>query len=126
MSIKSKAAVIRDNKLAQPYKSSKPLSIEEIIISPPLENEVLVEVKGAGLCHSDLSVINGSRVMPLPLVIGHEGAGEVVEVGSAVKDIKIGDHVSFQFSPSCGRCRVVLKEDLKYANLQRLLKEKGN
>ena len=105
MSIKSKAAVIRDNKLAQPYKSSKPLSIEEIIISPPLENEVLVEVKGAGLCHSDLSVINGSRVMPLPLVIGHEGAGEVVEVGNAVKDIKIGDHVSFQFSPSCGRCR---------------------
>ena len=75
MSIRSKAAVIRDNKLAQPYKSSKPLSIEEIIISPPLENEVLVQVKGAGLCHSDLSVINGSRVMPLPLVIGHEGAG---------------------------------------------------
>ena len=125
MSIKSKAAVIRDNKLAQPYKSSKPLSIEEIIISPPLENEVLVEVKGAGLCHSDLSVINGSRVMPLPLVIGHEGAGEVVEVGSAVKDIKIGDHVSFQFSPSCGRCRRCLEGRPQVCELAAATKGKG-
>ena len=125
MSIKSKATVIRDNKLAQPYKSSKPLSIEEIIISPPLENEVLVEVKGAGLCHSDLSVINGSRVMPLPLVIGHEGAGEVVEVGSAVKDIKIGDHVSFQFSPSCGRCRRCLEGRPQVCELAAATKGKG-
>ncbi|MDB2697199.1 zinc-dependent alcohol dehydrogenase family protein [Alphaproteobacteria bacterium] len=125
MSIKSKAAVIRDNKLAQPYKSSKPLSIEEIIISPPLENEVLVEVKGAGLCHSDLSVINGSRVMPLPLVIGHEGAGEVIEVGSAVKDIKIGDHVSFQFSPSCGRCRRCLEGRPQVCELAAATKGKG-
>ena len=125
MSIKSKAAVLRHNKLAQPYKSSKPLSIEEIIISPPLENEVLVEVKGAGLCHSDLSVINGSRVMPLPLVIGHEGAGEVVEVGSAVKDIKIGDHVSFQFSPSCGRCRRCLEGRPQVCELAAATKGKG-
>ena len=80
MSIKCKAAVIRNNKLTEPYKDSKPLSIEEINISPPFENEVLVKVMGAGLCHSDLSVINGSRVMPLPLVIGHEGSGEVVEL----------------------------------------------
>ena len=125
MSIKSKAAVIRDNKFAQPYKTSKPLSIEEIIISPPLENEVLVQVKGAGLCHSDLSVINGSRVMPLPLVIGHEGAGEVVEVGNAVKDIKIGDHVSFQFSPSCGRCRRCLEGRPQVCELAAATKGKG-
>ena len=125
MSIKSKAAVIRENKLDQPYKSSKPLSIEQIIISPPLENEVLVEVKGAGLCHSDLSVINGSRVMPLPLVIGHEGAGEVVEVGNAVKDIKIGDHVSFQFSPSCGRCRRCLEGRPQVCELAAATKGKG-
>ena len=73
MSITCKAAVIRDNKLTEPYKESKPLSIEEIKIAPPLENEILVKVMGAGLCHSDLSVINGSRVMPLPLVIGQIG-----------------------------------------------------
>ena len=99
MSITCKAAVIRDNSLSEPYEISKPLSIEDIKISPPLENEILVKVMGAGLCHSDLSVINGSRIMPLPLVLGHEGSGEVVELGSAVKDIKVGDHVSFQFSP---------------------------
>ena len=47
--------------------------------------------------------------MPLPLVIGHEGSGEVVELGSAIKDVKVGDHVAFQFSPSCGRCRRCLE-----------------
>ena len=125
MSITCKAAVIRNNKLAEPYKDSQPLSIEDIKISPPLENEVLVQVKGAGLCHSDLSVINGSRVMPLPLVIGHEGAGEVFEVGSAVKDIKIGDHVSFQFSPSCGRCRRCLEGRPQVCELAAVTKGKG-
>ena len=95
MSITCKAAVIRDNKFTEPYKESKPLSIEEIKITPPLENEILVKVMGAGLCHSDLSVINGSRVMPLPLVIGHEGSGEVVELGSAIKDVKVGVKLAF-------------------------------
>ena len=125
MSITCKGAVIRNNKLAEPYKDSQPLSIEDIKISSPLENEVLVQVKGAGLCHSDLSVINGSRVMPLPLVIGHEGAGEVVEVGSAVKDVKIGDHVSFQFSPSCGRCRRCLEGRPQVCELAAATKGKG-
>ena len=126
MSITCKAAVIRNNKLAEPYKISKPLSIEEIKISPPLENEVLVKVMGAGLCHSDLSVINGSRVMPLPLVIGHEGSGEVVELGSAVKDIKVGDHVAFQFSPSCGRCRRCLEGRPQVCELAAATKGKGD
>ena len=126
MSIKCKAAVIRNNKLAEPYKDSKPLSIEEIKISPPLENEVLVKVMGAGLCHSDLSVINGSRVMTLPLVIGHEGSGEVVELGSAVKDIKVGDHVAFQFSPSCGRCRRCLEGRPQVCELAAATKGKGD
>ena len=126
MSITCKAAVIRNNKLAEPYKDSKPLSIEDIKISPPLENEVLVKVMGAGLCHSDLSVINGSRVMPLPLVIGHEGSGEVVELGSAVKDIKVGDHVAFQFSPSCGRCRRCLEGRPQVCELAAATKGKGD
>ena len=126
MSITCKAAVIRNNKLAEPYKDSKPLSIEDIKISPPLENEILVKVMGAGLCHSDLSVINGSRVMPLPLVIGHEGSGEVVELGSAVKDIKVGDHVAFQFSPSCGRCRRCLEGRPQVCELAAATKGKGD
>jgi alcohol dehydrogenase len=125
MSITCKAAVIRDNSLSEPYEISKPLSIEDIKISPPLENEILVKVMGAGLCHSDLSVINGSRIMPLPLVLGHEGSGEVVELGSAVKDIKVGDHVSFQFSPSCGRCRRCLEGRPQVCELAAATKGKG-
>ena len=65
----------------------------------------MVKIAGAGLCHSDLSVMNGARPRPEPLVIGHEGSGEIVEVGDAVTDIQVGDHMVFQFSPSCGRCR---------------------
>ena len=125
MSITCKAAVIRDNSLSEPYEISKPLSIEDIKISPPLENEILVKVMGAGLCHSDLSVINGSRIMPLPLVLGHEGSGEVVELGCAVKDIKVGDHVSFQFSPSCGRCRRCLEGRPQVCELAAATKGKG-
>jgi alcohol dehydrogenase len=125
MSITSRAAVIRTNTSTSPYKISKPLSIEEIKISPPLANEILVQVKGAGLCHSDLSVINGSRIMPLPLVIGHEGSGEVVELGSAIRDIKVGDHVSFQFSPSCGRCRRCLEGRPQVGELAAATKGKG-
>ena len=116
MTIKCKAAVIRKNDCEKPYANSKPLSIEEISIDNPRDNEVLVKVKGAGLCHSDLSVINGSRIMPLPLVIGHEGSGEVVETGNAINDVKVGDHVVFQFSPSCGRCRRCL-EAVSYTHL---------
>ena len=103
--MKMKAAVLRRFDAPQPFAESKPLSIEEVNLDPPGPNEVLVKIAGAGLCHSDLSVMNGSRPRPEPLVIGHEGSGEIVEVGSAVTDIEVVDHMVFQFSPSCGRCR---------------------
>jgi len=103
--MKMKAAVLRRFDAPQPFAESKPLSIEEVNLDPPGPNEVLVKIAGAGLCHSDLSVMNGSRPRPEPLVIGHEGSGEIVEVGPAVTDIEVGDHMVFQFSPSCGRCR---------------------
>ena len=125
MSINCKAAVIRTNSAKRPYAESLPLSVEEISIDPPRENEVLVKIHGAGLCHSDLSVINGSRIMQLPLVIGHEGSGEIVELGSAIKDINIGDHVVFQFSPSCGRCRRCLEGRPQVCELAAATKGKG-
>lgn len=103
--MKMKAAVLRRFDAPQPFAESKPISIEEVTLDPPGPNEVLVKIAGAGLCHSDLSVMNGARPRPEPLVIGHEGSGEIVEVGSAVNDVKPGDHMVFQFSPSCGRCR---------------------
>ena len=63
-----------------------------------------MRIRAAGLCHSDLSAINGDRPWPMPIVIGHEAAGEVVEVGAAVSDLKPGDHVVMVFRPMCGVC----------------------
>jgi alcohol dehydrogenase len=105
MTIRCKAAVLRTIAAPRPYARSKPLSIEEVNLAPPQPAEVLVRIAGAGLCHSDLSVINGDRPRPLPMVLGHEGSGEIVEVGAAITDVRVGDHVAFQFSASCGRCR---------------------
>jgi alcohol dehydrogenase len=102
--MKIKAAIIRQMGLPQPYAQSKPMAIEEVELSKPGEREVLVRVKAAGLCHSDLSTINGDRPRPMPMVLGHEAAGEVVECGPGVNDLKAGDHVVLVFAPSCGEC----------------------
>ncbi|HZM44515.1 MAG TPA: zinc-binding dehydrogenase [Burkholderiales bacterium] len=109
MTIRCKAAVLRTIGAPRPYAQSKPLSIEEVNLAPPQPMELLVRIAGAGLCHSDLSMINGDRPRPVPIAIGHEGSGEVMEVGSAVDDVRPGDHVVFQFSASCGRCRRCLE-----------------
>lgn len=90
--------------LAQPYAKSRPLAIEEVELSKPGEREVLVHVKAAGLCHSDLSTINGDRPRQMPMVLGHEAAGLVMECGRDVHDLKAGDHVVLVFAPSCGEC----------------------
>ena len=126
MTINCKAAVIRTNSAKKPYAESLPLSVEEITIDPPKENEILVKIHGAGLCHSDLSVINGSRLLKLPAVLGHEGSGEVVELGPAIQDINVGDHVVFQFSPSCGRCRRCLEGRPQVCELGAATKVKGH
>lgn len=105
MTITCKAAILRQTGAPAPYAQSRPISVEEITLDPPGPMEALVKIAGGGLCHSDLSVINGTRAKALPIALGHEGAGEVVEVGSAITDIKTGDPVVFQFSGSCGRCR---------------------
>jgi alcohol dehydrogenase len=80
------------------------LQITEIDLDPPGPGEVLVRMRAAGLCHSDLSVINGDRPRPLPMAIGHEGAGEVMETGAEVKDLRAGDHVVAAFVPCCRTC----------------------
>ena len=103
--MKMKAAVLRDLGLPRPFAQSKPLQIEEVDLEGPGEGEILVKVAGAGLCHSDLSVIDGSRPRPVPVIPGHEGAGVVAEVGNGVTDLDPGDHVVFIFSSSCGKCR---------------------
>ena len=103
--MKTKAAVLHNAEQPLPYANSQPMVIEEIELDGPGEGEVLVEVKGAGLCHSDLSVINGSRPRPMPMVLGHEASGIVREVGQGVYGFAPDDHVIFTFIPSCGMCR---------------------
>jgi alcohol dehydrogenase len=102
--VKIRAAVLNASPVAAPYAQSRPMSIEEIELAPPRPGEVLVRVRAAGLCHSDLSVIDGNRPRPVPMVLGHEAAGEVVEPGPGVQDLKPGDRVVMVFVPSCGHC----------------------
>lgn len=102
--MKTRAAVLRERGLPAPYAQSRPLVIEELELDPPGPGEVLVQMAAAGLCHSDLSVINGTRLWPLPLVLGHEACGHVREVGQGITDLKPGDAVVFSFLPSCGHC----------------------
>jgi len=102
--MKSKAAVLHQMNLERPYGKTNPLKIEEVEIGSPGSREVVVKIKAAGLCHSDLSVIDGNRPRPLPMTLGHEAAGEIVEIGPDVTHLKVGDHVVFAFLPSCGHC----------------------
>ncbi|MBL8265682.1 zinc-dependent alcohol dehydrogenase family protein [Steroidobacter sp.] len=102
--MKTRAAVLTEIGLPRPYAQSRPLQIVEVELDPPGPGEVLVRMRAAGLCHSDLSVINGDRPRPMPMAIGHEGAGEVVEVGAGVTNLKVGDHVVAAFVPCCGSC----------------------
>ena len=102
--MKTRAAVLRTMGLPQPYADSRPLVIEELELARPGPGEVLVHIKAAGLCHSDLSVIAGNRPRPTPMALGHEAAGIVEECGAGVDDLKPGDHVVMVFVPSCGHC----------------------
>jgi alcohol dehydrogenase len=87
-----------------PYAESRPLEIVELELDPPGPGELLLRVRAAGLCHSDLSVIDGSRPRVMPMALGHEAAGEVVAVGPDVERFAPGDHVVLAFVPACGRC----------------------
>ena len=102
--MKTPAAVLYDMERPRPYAESRPLAVGEVDLEGPGPGEVLVEVAAAGLCHSDLSVINGSRPRPTPLVLGHEAAGIVRETGAGVRDLAPGDAVVFSFVPICGHC----------------------
>jgi alcohol dehydrogenase len=102
--MKTLAAVLYSMGQAQPYGQSEPLVIEELELEGPGPGEVLVEIVRAGLCHSDLSVIDGNRPRIMPMILGHEASGVVREVGRDVRELAPGDGVVFSFVPSCGRC----------------------
>lgn len=102
--MKIRAAVLERMGAPHPYVQSQPLKIEELDLALPGSGEILVRIKAAGLCHSDLSVINGDRPRPLPMALGHEAAGIVEQLGDGVHDLAVGDHVVLVFVPSCGHC----------------------
>ena len=104
MSRTFRAAVLRAAGAARPYAKSRPLAIEAVEVPAPGDGEVLVQIKAASLCHSDLSVVNGDRRWPLPIVPGHEAAGIVGEVGPGVGSVSAGDRVALVFLTQCGSC----------------------
>ena len=99
-----RAAVLEVAGALTPYASSRPLTVEEVSLADPEGGELLVRIEAAGVCHSDLSVVDGNRPRPLPMVLGHEAAGVVEAVGPGITDIREGAHVVLAFVPSCGSC----------------------
>ncbi|MCI0844095.1 MAG: Zn-dependent alcohol dehydrogenase [Chloroflexi bacterium] len=96
-------------KAAVLYESFKPLVVEELELDAPHEHEVLVKLTASGVCHSDLHYMKGDREHPLPVVLGHEGAGIVEEIGPGVTYAQPGDHVVLSFVPTCGHCSYCVK-----------------
>ncbi len=86
------------------YSPGESIRVEEIMLDPPKEHEVQVKIVAAGVCHSDYHLVSGELPGYMPMALGHEGAGIVEEVGSAVTSVKPGDHVVLSFIPSCGTC----------------------
>ncbi|MEU1669238.1 zinc-binding dehydrogenase [Streptomyces sparsogenes] len=102
--MKTRAVVLRGVSTARPYSETRPVEVEELELGAPREGEVLVRIAAASLCHSDLSVVNGERVRPLPMALGHEAVGVVQETGPGVSRVGPGDHVALVYVPSCGFC----------------------
>ena len=103
-----RAAVLVRSGDPGPFASTEPIQVRELQLDQPGAGELTIKIHAAGLCHSDLSVINGDRPRPVPIVLGHEAAGEVTEIGEGVSDFKVGDRVVLAFVPSCGECEACL------------------
>jgi S-(hydroxymethyl)glutathione dehydrogenase/alcohol dehydrogenase len=86
------------------WEQGKPISVEAAELDPPGPGEVLVEMKAAGVCHSDFHPARGDWPIKTPVVLGHEGAGIVREIGSGVTSVDVGDHVVLCWAPACGVC----------------------
>src|SRR6476469_781234 len=100
-----RGAVLEQIGLPRPYAESRPLAVHDLDLAPPGAGELLVRIEAAGVCHSDLSVVDGSRVRPVPMLLGHEAAGVVVDSGARVEDLAPGQRVILTFLPRCGECR---------------------
>lgn len=97
-------AVLEEIGRARPYAESTPIVVRELELGAPGPTELLVQIEAAGVCHSDLSVVDGNRVRPVPMLLGHEAAGIVREVGAQVSGVEIGQRVVMSFLPRCEDC----------------------
>ncbi|OBI81171.1 alcohol dehydrogenase catalytic domain-containing protein [Mycobacterium sp. E740] len=107
-----RGAVLEEIGRPRPYAESKPLTVAELDLAPPGPGELLVRVEAAGLCHSDLSVVDGNRVRPVPMLLGHEAAGVVEQIGAGVTDVPVGTRVVMTFLPRCGECAACATDGL--------------
>lgn len=115
-----------DVKAAVAYAAGEPLSIETIQLEGPREGEVLVEIKATGVCHTDAYTLSGKDPEGLfPAILGHEGAGVVVEVGAGVKSVKPGDHVIPLYTPECRQCKFCLSQKTNLCQAIRATQGKG-
>jgi alcohol dehydrogenase len=97
-------AVLEEAGRPAPFAQTRPLTVQELDLAAPGPAELLVRIETAGICHSDLSVVDGKRPRPTPMLLGHEAAGIVQEVGPGVSAIAGGDRVVMTFLPRCGHC----------------------
>ncbi len=88
----------------RPYAESRPITVTNVDLSPPGSGEVQIRIEAAGVCHSDLSVVDGNRVRPTPMLLGHEAGGIVERIGADVADVAVGQRVVMTFLPRCGHC----------------------
>jgi alcohol dehydrogenase len=99
-----RGAVLEEIGRPRPYAESTPIAVTDLELDPPGPGEIRVRMEAAGLCHSDLSVVDGNRVRPVPMLLGHEAAGRVEELGPGVDDLEVGRRVVMTFLPRCGEC----------------------
>nr|WP_307015311.1 alcohol dehydrogenase catalytic domain-containing protein [Arthrobacter bambusae] len=99
-----RGAVLEALGAERPYSDTRPIHVQSLELEGPGKGEILVRIEAAGICHSDLSVVNGNRPRPVPMLIGHEAAGIVEELGEGVDDLAIGQRVVMTFLPRCGEC----------------------
>ena len=97
-------AVLEEVGRPGPWAQTRPLTVGELDLDEPGRGEVLVEMEAAGVCHSDLSVVDGNRARPVPMLLGHEGSGRVMRLGAGVTELAVGQRVVMTFLPRCGEC----------------------
>jgi alcohol dehydrogenase len=107
-----RGAVLERIGAPRPYAESLPISVVDLELDQPGPGEVVVRIEAAGVCHSDLSVVDGNRVRPVPMLLGHEAAGIVEQLGDGVDDVAVGQRVVLVFLPRCEHCAACATEGL--------------